>query len=128
MNMAPTVTDSLASCLTCSNALPEGTTRTQCATCHPAAPSKPKPTIYAYKYRSPEAENLPFILDRDPRTLTTHNGVSWRTAKQMQSNGWFGPCTDVNTGRALMFRPSDCGSGGCYCAAECKPARKSRHA
>jgi hypothetical protein len=120
MNMAPTVTDSLASCLTCPNALPEGSTRTQCETCHPT-----KPTIYAYRAFQPTALNTPFVLDRHPRTLTTFNGLSWQTAKQMRSNGWFGPCTDVHTGRSLMFRPSDCG-GGCYCAAEWKLAPKRR--
>jgi hypothetical protein len=148
MNMAPTADDSLTSCLVCGHAITEGTLCADCKStglddeidcpandpsceggdgdCHDACEAPSTPTIYAYKYRRPNVENTPFVLNRDPRALTTFNGESWHIAKQFRSNGWFGPCTDLKTGRALMFRPSGCGSEGCYCAAEWKLARKSK--
>lgn len=83
--------------------------------------TKKEATIYAYDTRAKIAGNNPFVLDRDPQMLLAKNGMTWSDAQQARSRAWFGPAVEQGTGRRLLFRPANCGSG-CYCAAEWKEA------
>lgn len=72
------------------------------------------PSIYAFKFGSKNARNLPLYLDKPYDEINLDR----------QNPHWQGPFKNVRNGTMIMLRSADCGLG-CHCAAEWKLAGKS---